>query len=1001
MSQKTVSNSDIKIQKRNGQIIEFIPQRIVHAIANSFKEQYGLPRESGLSQELANHVQKVADCVMAVLRERGTHRPFLTVEEIQDEVIRQLYENSHKEIAERYASYRRHHAERRKLFDLYSVIKRDGKVVSFKQEKISSAIAHAMIAQNKNVYNEILVEKAHELSGKVVLEITKRWPDGKSVHIEEVQDIVERVIMDAGFHDVARRYIIYREERAKARRNRGHAFKDFSMENVRNLNVKDESGGEKPIDLDQVRFQFEICCRGLSDVSLDKLFYEVIKHYFNGMTQLQLVQANIMAARSLIEQEPNYGFVAARLLLLREYREALGKDVSFEVMETMYPEYFAAFIQKGLEHGLLDPALKQFDLKLLGQAIVPQRDFLFRSVGLTILYDRYFMRLEETRIELPQIFWMRVSMGLAVQGGSAKNQKAVEYYNMLSTFRFMVSTATLLNSGTCHAQLSSCFVVTIEDDLQHIFKCISDDALFFRWSGGLANDWSNIRALGSPIRGTGVRARGVIPFLKVANDAALAVSQGPQSHGAITAYLEIWHLDVEEFIQLRKNTGDERRRTPQMHTALWIPDLFMKRVKANSQWTLFSPSDTPDLHHIYGRAFEKRYEEYEQKAQDGKIENFKTISAVQLWRKMLGMVYETGHPWLTWKDPSNVRSCQDHVGVVHSANLCAGVLLNTSKDETAVCHLGSVNLGAHVSEKGIDVSKLKETVTIAVDMLDQSIDINFYPTVESKAANQRHRPIGLGITGFQDALYSLNLSYASKGAVDFADESTEMVSYYAYSASVELARLRGTYPSYKGSKWERGLLPIDTIELLEQERGGYLSMDKQQRLDWASLRADIKQNGLRNSLIMAVTGGEGIASIIGTTACVEPAYKNVSVKTGTLGEFSVINESLVKDLKKSGLWDQEMINDLKYFDGSVQEMTRVPAALKAKYATSFEIDYEWIIEAASRRQKWIDMGESFSLYQAKPSTKKMSEMYFYAWEKGLKTTHCFYSREGENYRKHS
>lgn len=987
MSQETAANFDIKVQKRNGQIIEFIPNRITHAVANSFKEQTGLPRESELSEEVMKNAQKVTDCVVAVLKERGIQRPFLTVEEIQDEVIRQLYENGHKEVGERYASYRRFHAERRKLFELYSVIKRDGKVVSFKQEKIALAIAKALIAQNKGVYNEILIEKAQELTEKAVSEIRTRWPDGKSIHIEEVQDIAEKVIMAAGYHEVAKRYIIYREDRAKARRNRGKVQIEESIEWVKNLNIKNDVGVERPIDLDEVRFRFETCCKGLSDVSVDKLFKEAVKSYFNGMTDRQLFQANVMAARSFIEKEPNYGFVAARLLLLMEYQEALGTEVSFERMRAEYADYLATYIQNGVRYELLDASLKLFDLKLLGKAIVPERDFIIRYMGLQTLYDRYFIHWEDRRIELPQIFWMRVSMGLAANEGAQRNQKAIEFYNILSTFRFMSSTPTLFNSGTRHPQLSSCFLTTIEDDLLHIFKCIQDDAMLSKWSGGLGNDWTSVRAMGSRIKGTNGKSQGVIPFLKVANDTALAVNQGGKRQGAMCAYLEVWHLDIEDFLELRKNTGDERRRTHDMHTASWIPDLFMKRVKANADWTLLSPSEAPDLHHIYGQAFEKRYEEYEQLARTGKIKSFKTISAVQLWRKMLGMVFETGHPWITWKDPSNVRSPQDHVGVVHSSNLCTEILLNTSKDETAVCNLGSVNLAAHVSDKGIDTSKLKETVTTAVRMLDNVIDINFYPTVESKAANQRHRPVGLGIMGFQDALYSLNFSYASQEAVNFADESMEAVSYYALHASMELARERGAYSSYKGSKWDRGFLPIDTIDLLEKERGGYLDMDRSSRMDWSHLRSAIKQTGMRNSLVMAIAPTATIGNITGVTQSIEPMYKNVFVKSNLSGEFTVINECLVEDLKKLSIWDQEMIDDLKYFDGSVQEITRVPAILKAKYATAFEIDYEWIIEAASRRQKWIDMGQSLNLYQAKPSGKKISDMYMYAWEKGLKTTY--------------
>jgi len=987
MSSSTSTNAfDIKVQKRNGQIIEFVPHRIMHAVANAFKEQLSLPRESELSAESLQEVDKVSQCVVKVLNERGLQRSFLTVEEIQDEVIRQLYENGHKEVAERYASYRRHHAQRRQLFELYSIIKRDGKIVSFKQEKITLAIAKALIAHNKGIYNEILIEKAHELSDKVISEIKTRWPEGKSVQIEEIQDIVEKMIMAAGYHDVAKRYIIYREERAKNRRNKQIKVEE-SIEWVKNLVIKNERGEERPIDLDEVRFKFENCCKSLANVSADKLFKEAVKNYFNGMNERQMALANIMAARSFIEKDPNYSFVAARLLLLMEYAETLATETSFERMRVEYPLYFIRYIQQAAQLELLDPTLKSFDLKELAKAIVPERDFLLRYMGLQTLYDRYFIHSQERRLELPQIFWMRVAMGLSINEGEQKNKRAIEFYNILSTFRFMSSTPTLFNSGGRHPQLSSCFLTTIDDDLWHIFKCIQDDAMLSKWSGGLGNDWTNVRAMGSHIKGTNGKSQGIIPFLKVANDTALAVNQGGKRKGAMCAYLEVWHLDIEEFLELRKNTGDDRRRTHDMHTANWIPDLFMKRVKANADWTLFTSSETSDLHHIYGKNFEKRYEEYEQMAKSGKIKNFKVVSAVQLWRKMLSMIFETGHPWITWKDPSNVRSPQDHAGVIHSSNLCTEILLNTSKDETAVCNLGSINLAAHTTQDGLDDKKLKETILTAVRMLDNVIDINYYPTPETSAANGRHRPVGLGIMGFQDSLYILDVCYASQLAVEFADRSMEKISYYALLASSELAKERGTYSTYKGSKWDRGLLPIDTIDLLEKERGGYLKMDRSMSMDWTPVRQAIKQNGLRNSLVMAIAPTATIGNITGVTQSIEPMYKNVFVKSNLSGEFTIANEFLVEDLKKLGIWDQEMMDDLKYFDGSVQEIKRIPDHLKAKYATAFEIDYEWIIECASRRQKWIDMGQSLNLYQANPNGKKISDMYMFAWERGLKTTY--------------
>lgn len=986
MSNETKLVSEMKVQKRNGQIVAFNSLRITHAVGNAFKEHSRLPRESELSAEILTEVNKISECVFSVLKERSFQNDVLTVEEIQDEVIRQLYENGLKEVAERYASYRRHHATHRAIFDLYTTTKRDGKVVSFKPEKITLAITKAFRASNDDQLNEILLEKARELSDKVVAEIRRLWPDGKSVNIEEIQDLVEKTLMTSGYHEVARRYIVYREERSRVRRS-SQKETTPSFEWIKNIVITTQSGEEKLLNLDEIRFQIESCCHGLENVSAEKILAESVKNYYNKITEGKISLSNIMAARSLIEIEPNYSFVAARLLLLWEYKEALGHETSFDRIKTEYASYFISYIKKAISLELLNRDLLDFDLDLLGRHLESKRDFLFRYMGLQTLYDRYFIHWEDKRLELPQVFWMRVAMGLACNEGSQKNARAIEFYNVLSSFRFVSSTPTLFNSGTNHSQLSSCFLTTVHDDLFHIFKCIQDDAMLSKWSGGLGNDWTNVRSMGSRIKGTNGRSQGVIPFLKVANDTALAVNQGGKRQGAMCAYLEVWHLDIEEFLELRKNTGDDRRRTHDMHTANWIPDLFMKRVKSNANWTLFTPSEAPDLHDLYGQAFEKRYEEYESMAQDGKIKHFKTIPAVQLWRRMLSMLFETGHPWITWKDPSNVRSPQDHVGVVHSSNLCTEILLNTSKDETAVCNLGSINLAVHTTHRGLNHQLLKETIKTAVRMLDNVIDINYYPTTEAQSANSKHRPVGLGIMAFQDALYILNASYASNAAVQFADESMEVISYYAILASVELAQERGTYSSYRGSKWDRGILPIDTIDLLEKERGGYLAVDRSATMDWQFVREKVKEHGVRNSLIMAIAPTATIANIVGVTASIEPLYKNIFVKSNLSGEFTVVNEYLVEDLKKLGLWDKEMIDDLKYFDGSVQEITRIPEDLKAKYATAFEIEYEWIIEAASRRQKWIDMGQSLNLYQAKPSGKKISDMYLFGWEKGLKTTY--------------
>ncbi len=987
--QKSTADLEMNIQKRNGQLVAYNELRVKKAIGNAFKEQAGLPREVELSIEMARNVDRVAAGVSNVLKERLHDKVSVTVEEIQDEVVRQLYENGFKDTAELYANYRKQHTARRALFELYTTIKRDGKVVSFKPEKITLAIAKAFRAYNNGILTESLLVAARKISDQVVMDIRSQWPEGKCLEIEEVQDLVEKNLMRSGYLDIAHRYIAYREERARLRRaqERKEDTGAVSSEWVKHIKYKTKDGQEELIPLLEIHFVVETCCEGLGNVSVEEIFNEAQKNYFDGITEEQIATANIMAARSLLEKDPQYAFAAARFLLLALYQETLGHPVSFERMKTEYATYFAQYIHKAVDLDLLSPDLLQFDLKLLGNYLNPKRDFLFHYMGLQTLYDRYFLHWEKRRLELPQIFWMRVAMGLAKKEGAAKNTKAMEFYDVLSTFRFTSSTPTLFNSGTRHSQLSSCFLTTIEDDLSHIFKCVQDDAMLSKWSGGLGNDWTNVRALGSRIKGTNGKSQGIIPFMKVANDTAVAVNQGGKRQGAMCAYLEIWHTDFEDFIELRKNTGDERRRTHDMHTAAWIPDLFMKRVKENGEWTLFSPNEVPDLHHIYGREFEQHYVAYEQKAQEGKMRQSKTVSAVQLWRKTLNMLFETGHPWITWKDPSNVRSPQDHVGVVHSSNLCTEILLNTSKDETAVCNLGSVNVAAHTTVRGLDHQKLRDTVHTAVRMLDNVVDINYYPTKEAETANQKHRPIGLGLMGFQDALFIQNLSYASQEAIEFSDQSMEAISYYAIEASIVLAKEKGAYSTYRGSKWDRGLLPIDTLALLEQERGGYLDVDRSSKMDWTPIRQELKKHGIRNSLVMAIAPTATIGNIVGVTASVEPIYKNIFVKSNLSGEFIVVNEFLVEDLRKLGIWDQEMVNDLKYFDGSIQEIRRIPVELKRKYATAFEIEYEWLIEAASRRQKWIDMGQSLNLYQAKPSGKKVSDMYMTAWEKGLKTTY--------------
>ncbi|MBX5457185.1 MAG: ribonucleoside-diphosphate reductase subunit alpha [Thermogemmatispora sp.] len=745
-----------------------------------------------------------------------------------------------------------------------------------------------------------------------------------------------------------------------------------------------------PVAIDPEQVLAEVC-HGFEDrVDRAQLLEEVQATLSAGLSETELWQALLLVARAHIEQEPAFSYITARILLLSLYREALSPDehlpCSFAAMQSAYRRYLPRYIQRGLDTGLLDPRLATFDLERIAALIHPERDLLFTYPGLQTLYDRYLLQYEGQRFELPQLLWLRVAMGLALNEAH-REERVAEFYEVLSQFYFTPATPTLFNAGTSHPQLSSCYLTTVKDDLWHIFKSIQDNALLSKWAGGLGNDWTRVRALGAHIRGTNGRSQGVIPFLKVVNDTAVAVNQGGKRKGAVCAYLENWHLDIEDFLDLRRNTGDERRRTHDLHTACWISDEFMRRVERGEQWTLFSPDEVPDLHELYGRAFAERYREYERLADEGKIRLFKRLPAVELWRKMLTRLFETGHPWLTWKDPANVRSPQDHAGVIHSSNLCTEILLNTSEEETAVCNLGSLNLVAHIANGQLDHQKLRSTIQTAMRMLDNVIDINYYPTPEARTANLRHRPVGLGVMGFQDALFLLGLSYASQEAVEFADRSMEAISYYAILASSELAAERGPYPSYRGSKWDRGLLPIDTIALLEQERGQPLEMDRRTTLDWEAVRTHIRQHGMRNSNVLAIAPTATISLIVGVSPSIEPIYKNLYVKSTLSGEFTTVNTFLVNDLKAAGLWNADMLEALKYYDGSLQELPMVPEELKQRYLTAFEIDPRWLIECASRRQKWIDMGQSLNLYLASPSGKQLHEIYMRAWKKGLKTTY--------------
>ena len=885
----------------------------------------------------------------------------------------------------------------------WRVIRRNGAVTPFDPLKISVALTKAFLAVEGSTAagSRRVHDVVAELAEQVVAALTRRGGEGRTFHIEDIQDQVELALMRGEHHRIARAYVLYREERA---RERATDKASAAAENAAPLlHVKAEDGSLLPLDEARLGAIVAEACEGLDAVSGEAILVEARRNLYDGITLDELSLAPILAARTLVEQEPNYAFVSARLLLDRLRREALSfvsgrpEQATQAEMGARYASYFPDFVRTGIEAELVDPELARFDLARLGAALKPERDLNFQYLGLQTLYDRYFLHTKGRRFELPQAFFMRVAMGLGIREID-REARAIEFYDLLSSFDFMASTPTLFNSGTTRPQLSSCFLTTIGDDLDSIFKGIRDNALLAKYSGGLGNDWTPVRGLGAHIRGTNGESQGVVPFLKVANDTAIAVNQGGKRKGAVCAYLETWHVDIEEFLDLRKNTGDDRRRTHDMNTANWVPDLFMQRVEADAEWTLFSPDETTDLHDLYGKAFAEVYEAYEAKAAAGGLKVFRKVRALDLWRKMLTMLFETGHPWITFKDPCNIRSPQGHVGVVHSSNLCTEITLNTSRDEVAVCNLGSVNLANHVTDKGLHLDRLARTVCTAMRMLDNVVDINFYTIPEARRSNLRHRPVGLGLMGFQDALQTLRIPYASAEAVAFADASMEAISYHAISASVDLAAERGRYPSFDGSLWSKGILPIDSIRLLEDARPG-VEMDGGTTLDWEGLRKRVKKTGMRNSNTMAIAPTATISNICGVSQSIEPGYQNLFVKSNMSGDFTVVNARLVCDLKARGLWDEVMVSDLKYFDGSVGQIDRVPDDLKALYATAFEIDSSWLIEAASRRQKWIDQAQSLNLYIANPSGRKLDELYRLAWRKGLKTTYYLRSRSATHVEK--
>ncbi|WP_235501209.1 ribonucleoside-diphosphate reductase subunit alpha [Hydrogenophaga sp. Root209] len=870
------------------------------------------------------------------------------------------------------------------VFAQYQIIRRNGAVVSFEPSKIAVAMMKAFLAVHgtQGAASASVRETVDELTQNVVRALMRSRPGGGTFHIEDVQDQAELGLMRSGHHEVARAYVLYRERRTQERAHQAEVAKPTEA----TLHVID--GGQRvPLDLLRLQALIADACSGLGkDIHADPIVAETKRNLYDGVPIEEVYKASILAARTLIEKDPDYTYATARLLLHTIVKEVMGEEVPSSEMGARYADYFPQFIKKGVDNDLLDERLLQFDLARLGAALKPERDLQFDYLGLQTLYDRYFLHVRKTRIELPQSFFMRVAMGLSLNEID-REARAIEFYEVLSSFDFMSSTPTLFNSGTLRSQLSSCYLTTVPDDLDGIYESIKENALLSKFAGGLGNDWTRVRALGSHIKGTNGESQGVVPFLKVVNDTAVAVNQGGKRKGAVCTYLETWHLDIEEFLELRKNTGDDRRRTHDMNTANWIPDLFMKRVMEKGEWSLFSPNSVPDLHDLFGADFEKAYVAYEEKAARGEIKPYRKVPASDMWRKMLSMLFETGHPWITFKDACNVRSPQQHAGVVHSSNLCTEITLNTSDTETAVCNLGSINLLQHLKDGQMDHDKLQKTIKTAMRMLDNVIDINYYAVKKARDSNMRHRPVGLGVMGFQDALYELRIPYASNEAVEFADRSMEAVCYYAYWASTELARERGRYASYKGSLWDKGVLPLDTLDLLSRERGGYVDVDRSVSLDWDALRQKIATDGMRNSNCVAIAPTATISNIIGVDASIEPCFGNLSVKSNLSGEFTVINGYLVKDLKRLGLWDDVMVMDLKHFDGSLRPIDRVPQEVKALYATAFEVEPLWLVEAAARRQKWIDQAQSLNIYMAGASGKKLDDTYKLAWLRGLKTTY--------------
>jgi ribonucleoside-diphosphate reductase alpha chain len=886
------------------------------------------------------------------------------------------------------------------------VIRRNNQVVPWSEQKVEIAVRKTFLSLQRDSAPAVAVTKA----------VSERVHASKQafVHIEEVQDMVQEELMKGGFFKVAEAYILFRAERSVARLNGtadespAAAAAPTAPTQETMIVVKKANGENIFWDGADLRKRIEFARIGLDlCLSNEEIEQELRRAAYDQILQKDLDSTIILNSKTLIEKDADFAKFAGRIQLTYIYEEVLGWDIMRDGIAKLKEFHQRAF-KKYLEHGVaikrLNPRLLDFDLTKLAAALDPSSDLEFDFLGIQTLYDRYLI-IDKTkkparRLETPQFFWIRVAMGLSLDEPTDREGKAAGLYSLYKTRRFCSSTPTLFNAGTLHSQLSSCYLYYVDDSIEGIFqRGISENAYLSKWAGGLGGSWTAVRGTGAYIGGTNGESQGVIPFLKLHNDQLVAINQGGKRKGSGCAYLETWHNDVYEFLELRKNTGDDRRRTHDMNTANWIPDLFMKRMEARGAWTLFRANEVPDLHETFGKKFEERYIAYEKMAEEGKIFGQK-VEALDLWKKMLSLIFETGHPWITFKDACNIRSPQDHVGVIHSSNLCTEITLNTSKEETAVCNLGSVILETHLLPDGaLDHKKLRETIRMAVRALDNVIDINFYPTAAAKTSNMRHRPIGMGVMGLANALYMKGVSFASEEALAFNDEAMEAIAYYAYEASSDLAAERGTYSSYKGSKWSRGLLPQDTVDLLEQERGVAVDVPRGGKMDWTSLRAKIAAQGMRNSNVLAIAPTATISNITNTSPCIEPTYKNLFVKSNLSGEFIVLNPFLVKDLKTRGLWDQDMIDNLKYFDGEVKDIDRIPADLKAKYLTAFDIDAKWIVDAAARRQKWIDQAQSVNLWIKTPDLKTLSHMYRHAWHAGLKTTYYLRSLGASNIEK--